>query len=357
MTIRALSTVKGTILTMIKTLPMAQPLINYIPWTNNVSAIINTNFEKYGNCLFKKFIQMADHGNHRFMFDEYNLTLDIYDCFLPFSIPMFLFNSKQELEDQLIDLLDKGYYVYTNVQTYYIAPYSNYKQDYRFHDMLIFGVNMEERTFKCADFFRDNYAYETCKMDEVIEAISDHSTSEHGGGMPYFNNIVCFKLIDTYGDQYYSDNANKILTSLYSMLGKNLTVNQNGNEIYPRFGLSVFDGVISRLTDHPYEEDTFLDGYYLFKMNFHFFEEHIKHMKNRILYLCGEDNKNQSGNVAICESLCDIMFKCRNVVIKYAMKQSNLSDKSKHDLADKLSMVKNQYAQVISSLINYLESL
>jgi hypothetical protein len=173
--------------------------------------------------------------------------------------------------------------------------------------------------------------------------------------MPYFNNLVCFKLVDTYGDLYYSDNTNKILTSLYSMIGRNLTVNSKNEDIYPRFGLSVFDGVISRLTDRPFEYDTYNHGYYLFKMNFHFFSEHIKLMKNRIIYLGGEIPLQEY--VKTCDELIDVMRSCRNVVMKYAVRLADISDNSKKDLSEKIMRTKERYKTVISALTDYLESL
>jgi len=349
---------------MKKVLPIAEPIVNYIPLTNNVTAIINTNWDKYGDCVYKKFIQMANYGNHRFMFDDHNVTLDVYDCFRPFAIPKFMCPDKKDIRELLIDLIDRGYYVDTGVQTYYLKPYSTYKKSRFQHSMLIYGVSTDDNTMNCADFFKEDYSFETCDIDEVVDAIYYHSPSEHGGTMPYYNNILGYKLMEDYGSHYYSDNTNKILNALHSLIRENSTVYKSGAEIYPRFGISLFDGVISRIEDDLNLKDTLMDaedivlsGYYLYKMNFHFFYEHISLMKKRMIYLLGDNNKHLKKYLPMYDELCQTMLSCRNIVLRASIKEAEFTPANKVRIINELKRVKEQYVLLINILIDYLETL
>jgi hypothetical protein len=345
---------------MKKILPYADPVINYDPQTNAISAVINTNIKSYGYYLCENYIQMCRLLPWELRFENFEFSFDSYSCFDAISLSKDFLLTKNKIEDFLFELLNNGYYIATNVDVSSVSAYN--RDSYNQHQITIYGVDTEKGYFSCADFFDGNYYSKAqCKVTEVVTGSynAQPSVKQKYASVPYFDNNVGFKLkqlADDVDDDHPPYNPNKILNSLYSLLKDYSYANFISNVVYPVYGIRLFDTFVEWLAYNPYPNvaPVFTDYYHL-KMNFHFLIEHTKLMKNRILYFDRKGLLIDDPMVKACDELYGAFSSCRNIVTKAAVSKNELTSENIEYFIANLTAGKQKYIDVISFLIAYLE--
>lgn len=71
-----------------------------------------------------------------------------------FEIPVqLIYNSQFNIIDFIIENIKRDYYLYIEIDTYYIPYYSDYQKKHRIHWMYVYGFDAEKSTINCLDNF------------------------------------------------------------------------------------------------------------------------------------------------------------------------------------------------------------
>ncbi|MCD9021531.1 hypothetical protein [Cohnella silvisoli] len=77
-------------------------------------------------------------------------------------------NDRKDIVDIFIDCIDNGFYIYTEVEGFYIKPYAAYQSFEFMHPIFIYGYNKEKKFFYTADFFVNGiFKFEKCSFEDI----------------------------------------------------------------------------------------------------------------------------------------------------------------------------------------------
>lgn len=166
---------------MKKTLPVNFPLITTYTHHTTCLSIISCH-DKYIPWFLMNYIQL-------FANEDLNerTNLDFYVGATPFSPidPTVLSNCpylikeilpreigiKDNVVGILIECINCNYYIYTEIDSYYIQEYAAYKTEKYRHPIFIYGYDSESEMFLTADFFSEKgFRFGTSLFEEIKEA-------------------------------------------------------------------------------------------------------------------------------------------------------------------------------------------
>lgn len=130
------------------------PAIN-APNSDIPLSIILNQKEKFSYAVIENFIDVITFQDE----DPYARNINMYstthlDCFRVYSLGYDLLHQLDiEIIDTIIKVIDLGYYISATCDTFFLSPYTTYKQNHFDHQLLIFGYNKDEKIFYCSDYF------------------------------------------------------------------------------------------------------------------------------------------------------------------------------------------------------------
>ncbi|WP_124066119.1 hypothetical protein [Clostridium sp. E02] len=236
-----------------KLLPIKYPPITSYPHHANILSILSCNEENliwFYNYYFQLAIKKKP--NNRLDFNiGYSIIPFIKNCPIVTFHGLsreFIRKKWDNITDFLIDGINSGYYIYLVVDKFFVPVYEDqYMKYHTYHDIMVFGYNIQNQKFNVADFFKNSkYSYEESEFSKVAEGYyaSDEFDWLHGvillkkdkSYQPNFNTNILKNYINDYLTSYNS-NARTILINTWL-----------NNKEYA-FGLQVYDVLENHLKE------------------------------------------------------------------------------------------------------------
>lgn len=318
-------------------LPLGKPLINFLAIDNHISAIINSNPNKYKNYLYYNFTEID--CSDRFVQYRYSLSWRDFQCFHFYNIPRNEFEKEDVTLKKVVEYIENGLYLIIDIDTEYI---NNYKkmESHQPHEIMIIGYNDTEHYFLCADFFDKYYTVQKCDEKQIINSIIKFPVEKK---RRRFYNCI---LIERFQGAFQIDlDINRFVNSLNTLLTKN---NINLGRIY---SLDFIEKIKENILNERFDEN-----FYYFKMNSYFFLSQLNVFK--LFCLDFQTNMNILNLREIMKEIEraeNIMTVYKNKVLKKMMNGTKLlNDDAKIDLVNNMDAFKNTYMEIIKNIISIL---
>lgn len=169
---------RGTIL------PFSDPIVKVFPHHALASGILQSN-EHNMPLLFNEYIQLVFDSTVNRMDFSVSLYIQSYIKDIPltfFSLidREFVKESYKDYNVFLRSCIDKGYYIYCIVDTYYISAYRKcYMKRHMLHDITIYGYDKKEGIYYTGDCFVNGiYTKEIISEREIEEGLSILDTDD-----------------------------------------------------------------------------------------------------------------------------------------------------------------------------------
>lgn len=75
----------------------------------------------------------------------------------------------------LLDIIQLGYYSYFMYDQFYIPFTTSYQRHHSMHMLFVFGFDLENKTFNCADFINGQYIHRTATFEEIENAYQGYT--------------------------------------------------------------------------------------------------------------------------------------------------------------------------------------
>lgn len=143
-----------------KRLPLAEPCVKLYPHHALATGILQNN-EYILPLLFSDYIQLVYDTVVQRMDFSVSLYIQSYIKHIPLTfqslVPRELVgHGYKNVTDFLQSCIDKGYYIYCIVDTFYIGAYQNcYHTHHMVHDIMIYGYDKKKKEYDVADCFVD----------------------------------------------------------------------------------------------------------------------------------------------------------------------------------------------------------
>lgn len=165
-------------------LPFGEPLVKVFPHHALASGILQSN-EHNMPLLLTEYIQLVFDSTVNRMDFSVSLYIQSYIKDLPLTFFSLINRDfiKEGYKDYNVFLrscLDKGFYIYCIVDTYYISAYRKcYMQRHMLHDITIYGYDRKEGIYYTGDCFVDGrYTKEIVAEKEIREGLSILNTDD-----------------------------------------------------------------------------------------------------------------------------------------------------------------------------------
>lgn len=188
-----------------KIMPMKYPILACYPLHANLLSVIS-NYECSQNWIYNYYIQLVCPRDYF----ERGMRLDFYSTLLWKSCPYVYY---QRISRELIsykwksiieftmDSIDLGYYVYFNVDTFFISNYTNHGINHRIHDIFIYGYDFNKNLFNVADNFKKGkYSYESATFSDILEGYNNIDLTSRVDWMDGVE-LISFRKKDNYFDE------------------------------------------------------------------------------------------------------------------------------------------------------------
>ena len=266
-----------------KTLPIGYPDITAYPHHAHLYSIMNgiDKYEKYKlPWLSNNYVQLEYESDNLDFSIGFDILPLLENCpwLIKDSISHEMISEKwDDIIDFLIDAINVNYYIYIEVDEFYIKEYDNYKKKHLSHTILIYGYDEEVKEFYVADFYKDRkYYFAKVTFEEIKKGYENISTT-------FLLGIILLRKKDSsYFTYEYSRTGliKNLEDFLYSKNTKERNMIINYKRVMPHvnesvFGLSVFDSICYSFSKTGYVPLT----------NLYVIKEHIKVLEIIVLQL------------------------------------------------------------------------
>ena len=313
-----------------KVLKVTYPSVTSWTWHANLFAMIESMPEAQ-DWIYSNYIQVHCHLDERregLFFEFFPTYTSILICPLLHNQYMdrkFIQNGWNEWKDFLIDCIDNDYYIYGVCNEKYLH---NLQDDF-LHELFIYGYDLNESVFYCADFTFSNsgkYTFTQKPMEQICQSFRDVPEQDDyllcgEGGIilskicpakekPYEIEIPYLKRNLT--EYLEGRNTFKHFSMLYNTEPKQ---NNDGGKAQRKlvFGIDIYDVLMAYLKG---SKDNFQPDY----RAFHNLYEHKKLMVKRIEYLKEKQLIPQNINKEIYMKILDLSQVLSCLIIKYHCK-------------------------------------
>jgi len=260
----------------------------------------------------------------------------------------------KSIKDFIIDAIDMNYYVYLDIDRFYVPGSKLYKKANKTHDIFVYGYDLKENIFNFTEFLKNNvYTYSTIPIPEF----------ENGyNGMLRIMSENKKKIGNANGLEMISYRKYKLdykfdLILLHDMLKDYL----NGENSYKKFrsansqwnidcnfGIKIYENFIKYLNSILIK-DSEID----FRM-FHLLWDHKRVMLSRIEFLGKNNYLQKSEDIKdLYLPIEKLALENRNILLKYYLtKDKNIIEKMISNIIWILNEEKNVIQMMIDNL-NY----
>lgn len=326
-------------------LPFSEPIINHTPATNCITGILNTYGKNLKQLVYEHYIQVY-YGEK----DSVNYE-DIYSFVNWNGLETLRENwsqlSKAQLQSKIIDNINKGYYIFLGIDSFYVSRYKTYNVQHRAHDILILGYDLTRNAFMCADFFDfDRYQNLDCDANEIVDGIFEYRHTPISA-RESFTDLA--SLIKPKPEEVPPIDINKISLGIRSFLCEDFN-----NNNYRKHGIGVFDFLYRVFDEYyncrslPYKPTNIAQ----------FLITHLFTMKDRYHYLC--DNKILVNDTTISntfETLCiTVQFLKNKISIMEKRRTNNVSNEEVTLVLCAIIDLKQQYSELLNLVLVQLKN-
>ena len=256
-----------------------------------------------------------------------------------------LFAEKGKSLAHVIESIDRGYFVHTLLDYYFVSQSPFYLKSNRIHDCLIYGYDKEKKELYCADYmFSDvrKLSYGTVLFDEYENAIESASKGEDQilngyilGMRPYKTDKYDFRINNiVYGLRQYLECSVPEYWKGYNY----------GNQSEIVWGLDCYDAYLNYLASVSDRVD--LRFAYLFM-------EHKKMMIERLRLLSEEMNVSHlDESIVSYTKMEEALYKALNYLLKYTICKNSMFIQQACNI---IKSVKGDEEKSIRLLISELE--
>ncbi|WP_270564244.1 hypothetical protein [Clostridium beijerinckii] len=244
-----------------KLLPVKYPPITSYPHHANILSFLSCNEENL-SWFYNYYFQLSINKNN-----DIRLDFNIGYSIIPFikNCPIVTFHGLSRelikrkwdtLTNFLIDSIDLGYYIYLVVDKFFIPAYEDqYMKYHSYHDIMIFGYNVEDQNFNIADFFKGSkYYYSVSAFSKIEEG---YQSSEE---FDWLHGVILLKEDKSYQPNFsiniLKDFINDYLAS-YNSNARTILINTWLNNKDFAFGLQVYDVLENHLKELSNNIDSF----------------------------------------------------------------------------------------------------
>lgn len=286
---------------MEKKLPLAKPMIEAFSWQSTILAILQTD-EQCEDWIYSNYVQMYSVRNLFYNYNNFTAEISFFYnldgswCFYEcktnpwldyFKIQRKIVGEKwKSIVDFVIERIDSSEYVYIPIERKYISAYKGLVNS---HTMLIYGYDMEKRTFFCADNFNRRYLFDMVSFDELELAFSglkfENLKPEITNNYSDIFDISIFKKIaPSWNLSAYKFHLSKLINDIKEYLlfdGYGMAYRNNDRFV---FGIECYDALITYMWDAYLNQSDWYD----FRA-FRAFADHKIVMLKRLDYLEKKD--------------------------------------------------------------------
>ena len=342
-----------------KILKVTYPSVTSWTWHANLFAMIESMPEEQ-DWIYSNYIQVHCHLDERregLFFEFFPTYASILACPLvhnQYIDRTFIENRWSGWKNFLIDCIDNDYYIYGVCNEKYLHHF----QENFYHELFIFGYDLNENIFYCADFTFSNsgkYTFTQKPIEQVCRGFADVPDQEDyllcgEGGIilsrlspvkekPYKIEVPYLKRNLT--EYLEGRNSFKHYSVLYNTEPKQNNIEDKRNRA---FGIDVYDVFTAYLSE-------FHDDFHPDYRAFHNLYEHKKLMVKRIEYLEKNHLIHQNINKEIylkVENLSQILYL---MIIKYHYKKDHeILEKMLRHINEIRNMEKEELALLLNSL-------
>lgn len=157
-----------------------------------------------------------------------------YNQTLTYDVPFFLkwncfsrkyvfYYRKMNIEEKIMMYIHRGYYVYMELNEFYIPNRPSYKKQDFYHDILIYGYSKKDQTFLTIAYNKDGlYKTQTVHFSNILEAYKNYKHKYELKIMPF---CISKKYdFSNFNKKTVCKNLSKMLYSPKKHLGKNAYV-------------------------------------------------------------------------------------------------------------------------------------
>ncbi len=338
------------------TLPMQIPFISCYPYHANLFSVILNNRTSLP-WIFNNYVLLESPKKN-----DIGMRIDFYSSLLWKTCPWIyyqrisreLVNLKWKLvTDFVIKSISLGYYVYFNVDTFFISSYDSYQKHHAIHDIFVFGYDDQKQMFNVADNFRSGvYSHDEISFKELIEGYSNINKTKGGrldGEIDWLNGIELISYRDKYGynfdidllkcdlhDYLHSQNSRKIGWARSDQFWKNECI----------YGIGIYDILVNYLENNIRKNEQYD------MRPFHVLWEHKKMMVLRLEFLLDQNYIiESSGLVEEYKHIEELSLIIRNLWIKSSITKNG---KILNDILYKLDELRKLEFTCIQRIIENL---
>lgn len=337
-------------------LPMAKPIIHGYTHYAHLLSILQCN-QKTLPWIFSNFIQI-------YMYKDLQKT-PWGDFYNPMQYELRLVNTckwikcprverdqflenKELLINFLENQLKKGNYLHLNIDHEQIT---SFKTDKKFHDALVFGIDVDSDIIHVADVFKFGL-YEK-KVLSISEFINAYYSAEHNIKYDFFDGMIyLYNLRDECEVDFNIKNIeNSIIEYRESKTPEYWRLYNTSNKKDVVFGLSAYDSLCQYIECVIKYDDVFLD-----LRHFYLLMDHKKIMIERLNFLCKQKLYSESSMKFIIKSyqeMSNILKTITHIIIKYDITKNK---KILNKVLKYLHQIKNEEYEILGKYLDIAET-
>ena len=332
-----------------KSLPMTYPPITLYPYIANKLSVL-MSYKETLPWYYSNFIQMWTRKIEpsTYWFDFLYARMR---GFCP-SYKISLFSKKiiqykwNSIVDFIIDVIDLGFYVYMNIDTFYISAGGNYNEHHYRHDIFVYGYDKDKKMLNVADFYNaGKYAYSFAGFDEFELAYTNYyKTNQYD----FYEGIF----VETFESTNYNFDIKKIANTVNDfLLSRNTTIvsdyemfDDKENTVYGIQVYDVFSEYLNRLSKRTIEG--------IDVRPFHMLFDHKVAMLQRLKYL---GDSNYLDNTEYISDLYTLLRNECHMIRNMILKSRYTNDtKIYTEAIKKLAIISNTEKKALNALLDSL---
>lgn len=226
-------------------LEISPPLINSYPIYGSLFSIIEDS-DVVDNWLCNNFIQLRLLTNVTVFFESYRSIL--FNCpnmtHSRYCKNMLEADYNRNLPKFIINMLNNNYYIFLNVDRYYIKKYNYYGKNHLFHELFIIGYDDSKQIFYCCDNI-DSGKFEEfeCTFSELQIAYDNVEDTS------FYTDIHC--ITTDFGSDIPDEiNIDQIITLLEAYKNSSITPNFSERHVILEYGFNIHSTILNILIVH-----------------------------------------------------------------------------------------------------------
>ncbi|WP_042199095.1 hypothetical protein [Paenibacillus camerounensis] len=321
-----------------KVLKVSKPLLTTSNIYGTLFSIISDekNLEPW---IYSNFIQLRYVIDWNvYFFDNHDLLFETCPYVTKTSINRELINRWTSFKEFITYSIDENLYIWCHLDRFFIPSFSEYQNNNRFHETLIYGYDTEKNIIYISDNLQGG-AYKTtqCTFEEA-EAAFQNVESEY----EFINKVNLIKKNSIIDFDSHAFNREYLIDSLQRYLYSKRSFDLINPKVLNIYGLNVYHHLISTITHH--KKDTP-------KLDirvFHLLWEHKKLMVMRLEYLHEISCLTESGDlIDKYKKLEKKSLIIRNLALRYEVSRK----------LDDLTKIESGLVEIMNSERELLEKL